>query len=329
MAMNMRTQGSFPGVSFALVTAVVLYVVAMLIGKSYGAAFFAIPFFVGLGAGFASQEKPYRNALIAFVLAVLLSVAFLREGVICLLFALPIFLPGLLAGAACGARVRGYAKTRAARRGGAAGILAFGLLAQGVDALSDDPSRHPQHVARAEIALASSPERVFQSLTSEPLRVEGRWQWFLRVGLPMPNELRVFAAERKVRLSFNHGAAFADITEFRANRALAFHVTRYLIDDPPFHITRLGRGPHYGLRTERVQDWLTLEEVRYELEPSASGGTLLRRETRWRRHLAPAFYFAWLQQTVMERGQQRLLEMIRRRVDVAPRSASGLEVAAR
>ena len=106
MAMNMRTQGSFPGVSFALVTAVVLYVVAMLIGKSYGAAFFAIPFFVGLGAGFASQEKPYRNALIAFVLAVLLSVAFLREGVICLLFALPIFLPGLLAGAACGARAR-------------------------------------------------------------------------------------------------------------------------------------------------------------------------------------------------------------------------------
>ena len=59
---------------------------------------------------------------------------------------------------------------------------------------------------------------------------------------------------------------------------------------------------------------LTLVRTRYRLVPLPSGATELRREVVWRRHLAPALYFAWLQQVVIQRGQDRLLELIRRRV---------------
>jgi hypothetical protein len=311
-----------------VITAVTLYVVAMLIGQSYSASFFAIPFFIGLSAGLFSKAHPYRDAFLSFLASALLSVVLLREGVVCLIFALPVFLPGVWAGAACGARFHRYAKSRAAQRNGLVGILALGFLTQVWEAWSDDPAHHPEHLARAEINLASSPERVFRALTDEPLRVSGRWQWFLRIGLPMPSEMRVLAPEQRVELKFNHGTAFADIREYRPNRVFAFQVTRYEIDDPPFHITRLGRGPHYGLRTERVQDWLTLEEVRYQLEPHGSGTRLIH-EIRWRRHLAPDFYFGWLQQTVIDRGQRRLLDFIRRRVDSAPVSGGPLHVAAR
>ncbi|MFZ5889439.1 MAG: hypothetical protein ACOY0T_00070 [Myxococcota bacterium] len=323
---NSKSAGDFPAVTSAVVAAVILYVVATLVGKSYGAAFFAIPFFIGLIAGLFSASHPYRDATLAFLAAILLSIGFLQEGVVCLLFALPLFIPGLFAGAACGARLGRYVKNRAQRRGAGAGILMLGLLAQAIDSLMDDPGRHPLHFAEASIDLAAAPERVFAALTAEPMRVNGRWQWFLRLGLPMPSELRLEPSQKRVVLSFNHGKAFADVSELRPGRAFAFHVTRYEIEDPPFHITRLGRGPHYGLRTERVNDWLSLESVRYRLEPTPNGGTRLVRELSWRRHLAPDFYFGWLQQTVMERGQRRLLEFIRGRVDGAPAQGSnGLE----
>ena len=54
---------------------------------------------------------------------------------------------------------------------------------------------------------------------------------------------------------------------------------------------------------------------RYRLEPAPGGGTRLTRDTSWRRHLAPAFYFGWLQDTIMRRGQDRLLELLRQRID--------------
>ena len=91
-------------------------------------------------------------------------------------------------------------------------------------------------------------------------------------------------------------------------------VERYQIRDLPFHVTRIGRSPDYGFRSERVEDWLTLLELRYSLAPAADGGTQLSRRTIWRRHLAPSLYFAWLQQTVVERGQRRLLELLREQV---------------
>jgi len=42
---------------------------------------------------------------------------------------------------------------------------------------------------------------------------------------------------------------------------------------------------------------------------------MLVRDVSWRRHLAPAFYFGWLQDTIMQRGQDRLLELLRQRIE--------------
>ena len=51
----------------------------------------------------------------------------------------------------------------------------------------------------------------------------------------------------------------------------------------------------------------------------ANGRSVLRRRIVWQRHLGPEPYFSWLQQTVMERGQARLLELIDERVQQAKR----------
>jgi hypothetical protein len=128
----------------------------------------------------------------------------------------------------------------------------------------------------------------------------------------------------RVRFDFSQGTAFARITRWQPGQELAYAVDGYDITDLPFHITRLGRGPDYGFRSERIEDWLTILDTRYTFTQTANGGTLLRRRIVWQRHLAPDVYFGWLQQTVMERGQLRLLELIRARL--APSSLGTREL---
>jgi hypothetical protein len=187
-----------------------------------------------------------------------------------------------------------------------------GAVAQVVDGAVDDRESHPLHVAEASIMVDASPDEVFALLTTGEMRVAPDWPWFLRIGLPMPERMLVEkpGPSGTIRFDFSQGTAFAGVTAWRPGHELRYAVRDYVIRDLPFHITRLGRSPDYGFRSERVQDWLTIDDTRYQMTPDG-GGTKLTRRIVWRRHLAPDLYFGWLQQTVMSRGQIRLLELIR------------------
>jgi uncharacterized protein YndB with AHSA1/START domain len=297
--------------------AVVLYCSWRAVGKSYSEAIFCSPFLVGIVVGLLSPRRPVRNGVYTILAALALAVVTLREGVVCTLFALPLVMPETVLGALCGATVRRHVHSRRARARVAAAIVLLGCAWQAIDGAVDDPARHPLHQADAAVQIAAPPERVFAALTARALTVESRWPWFLRVGLPMPSRFEIdrAAAGAPVRATFSQGVAEGHVTELVPGRSFSFVIDRYAITDLPFHITRLGRGPHFGLHPDRVDDWLTLVGVRYQLEPTGDGGTRLLRRVTWRRHLAPAFYFAWLQQAVMDRGQRRLLDLIRARVE--------------
>jgi uncharacterized protein YndB with AHSA1/START domain len=229
---------------------------------------------------------------------------------------LPLVVPETILGALSGATVRRYVRNRRWRIGIASALLLAGVGWQVVDGAIDNPARHPLHHAESTIVIDAPPDRVFAAIAGPSLTIDQRWQWFLRIGLPMPSRLEMDQSGlgAGVHATFSHGMAHGHVTEWRPGRALAYTIDRYDIDDLPFHITRLGRGPHYGLATERVDNWLTLVSTRYALEATPSGGTRLRRTVVWRRHLAPGFYFGWLQDQIMSRGQQRLLELVRERV---------------
>jgi len=302
-------------VALALGVACLLYTVACLVGRSYADAFFAIPFFVGFPGGAIYPPRPYRVSLFAFAAALLIAVLTLQEGVVCVLLALPLVLPVLLLGAFSGSMIVSRLRSRRARHGTVGLMIFVGASWQIVDALSDDPRRHPLHAAEAEITIEASPERVFALLTEGNLQIAPRWPWFIRIGLPIPQRMVVEkpGSGGRLRFDFDHGTALARVTTWNAPYELRYEVDSFTLHDPPFHITRLGRSPDYGFRSERVEDWLSIEDTRYVLSRTPSGGTLLYRRLMWRRHLAPDFYFGWLQQTVIERGQVRLLEGIAER----------------
>lgn len=314
-----RPLSGFHKVSAVLIGAfVLLYIASCLLTKGYGGAFFTIPIWVGFIAGMLYPKSPFMTSLYAMLLALGLSIVTLQEGVICVLFSLPILLPMLWIGAFVGSVVVRHVHSERARRSGALFALLLGFGSQVWARLTDDPAQHPVHVAQAEIAIDAPPQAVFELLTTRELRVASRWPWFIRVGLPMPERMKVEQARLggQVRFDFHQGSAFARVTGWQPGRELRYAIDSFKANDLPFHITRLGRGPDYGFRSERVEDWLTVRDTRYTLAPTASGGTLLRRRVVWQRHLAPDVYFGWLQQTVMERAQVRLLELLRDRANL-------------
>jgi hypothetical protein len=308
----------------AITASIVLYVLACALGGSYGSALFAIPVFTGFVCGALARSKPYLWAVAALGLSLLIAIVTLREGVVCIMFALPILGPQLALGTWLGSVLQRHARTQRTFRGFFWLMLALGAGWQVVDEELDDPVHHPQHLAQTEIEVDAPPTAVFAALTAPRLEVPNRWPWFITIGLPMPQAcvLEAPGPHGRFRLEFSQGTAFAHITRWREGSEVAFNVDRYEITDLPFHITRLGRGPSYGLRSERVQDWLTLGELSYRLEPTAHGGTRLIRRTTWRRHLFPSLYFGWLQQTVMNRAQNRLLELIKQRVEADARASA-------
>jgi len=305
--------------SAGLVTAVVCYGSAMTLTRSYAAATFCSPFFVGAIVGLFAYRRPVRSSLQTILAALLLAVVTLREGVVCCLMALPFILPVTILGAVCGAILRRHVRSRRARRRLGLLLVLACIGWQAVEGATDDPARHPVHVARSTVAIAAPPQRVFAALSGD-LEVRSDWPWFLRIGLPMPSRLTVQppGAGGQVTATFSQGVAHGHVTEWIPGRALAYAIERYDVTDLPFHITRLGRGPSYGLRPERVGDWLTIMDTRWELAPRAGGGTELRRQLTWRRRLAPAIYFGWLQQAIVQRGQDRLLQLVRERVEQPP-----------
>ncbi len=311
-------------VALGVACACVLYVTSSVLTRSYSEAFFATPLFVGFVVGLASSERPYRNAFLTLMLALTFSVLTLREGVICILFSLPILVPLTFVGAYTGHTARRWQRQRRARRqlGAAALLLAVGW--QAFDGATDDPAAHPLHSASLFVIVDAPPAAVFEQLTTTQLEVGGPWPWFLEVGLPIPRRLEVVrpGVGGSVRLEQSTGVGEGRITEWVPGETLEYRVDSYRVDDSPFHITRLGRAPDYGLRAERVGDWLTVERVRFDVAALPDGKTELLRTMVWRRHLAPHFYFGWLQQAIIERGQARLLAQLRQVLAERPRRSA-------
>src|SRR5690606_30980935 len=123
---------------------------------------------------------PYRSSLYALGIALLLSILTLQEGVVCVLFALPLLLPFVFSGTFVGASLRRFVRSRRARRASLGSLLLLGLGGQVVESYTSDPARHPRHVAVSERVIDASPEELFDLLTSEPVEVSRRWPWFVR-----------------------------------------------------------------------------------------------------------------------------------------------------
>ncbi len=289
-----------------------------MLDGNYVTPVFWSPYIIGFIFGVSSTHQAYRNTVVAYVAVVLVLLATFREGAACMAMATPLLLPLCLAGTFSGRLTGGIVKSRRARKTSA--VLVFLALGgwQAAAMALDDARTHPWHEVRAAIDVGTTPDGVFALLTDpRGLEIGGAWPKVLDVGLPIPERMVVQTPGENglIRFDFNHGKVEAKIVAWRPGRLLSFSPARFELDDPPFFHTRLGDGPHRGLKTERVTDWLTFGVLSYEIEPREGGGSRLTRVTRFQRHLFPSFYFENLQTAVIEAGSKSLLEKLGRRLE--------------
>jgi uncharacterized protein YndB with AHSA1/START domain len=282
---------------------------------AYGTAAFFMAFtFAGFIVGIASSAQQFRNAVVALVLCLVPLVLARLEGVVCIVMSLPLVLPELLLGAWLGFKVRKWAYLRERGRLGLM-ALAF-VLSAGWElqaGRTNDPAQHPLHRVETTLALRAAPDRIFAALQDiEVHRAPPAW---LRIGLPIPRHMRVVRPGLGGAVRFDHAnmTVDAEITAWEPGRHLAFRPIHYDIYDRPFFRTRLGSIP--GLKQDPVTDWMTFEEMSYDLTPLPDGGTQLTRTSLFRWHLFPDLYFGWLEPLVIRKGQAHLLECIREIVD--------------
>jgi len=319
-----RASGWWAACSVGLATAILLYATGRALTESYGEAFFAIAYFVGFATGIASPNRPWRNVTLVLLVALGLSIVTLREGVICVIFALPVIIPLTFLGTACGWLLRRWLRDRRARQAAGALSVAVAIGWQAIEGTADDPAKHPMHRVASSVDVNAPAQAVFDALTEASVNLDQGFPWFIEIGLPVPKRMRVEEPRLGGKITFvqSTGVVHGRITRWDPPRSFVFGIERYVLSDLPFHITRLGRSPDYGFRSERVEDWLTIREMTYTVEPIDERSSRLSRRVEWQRHLRPDFYFGWLQPFVMERGQQRLLQIIRTNIEARPTSAS-------
>lgn len=280
-----------------------------------GFFFFTAP--PGYVLGLFAPRRPYFALFVCYILSFVLLVGFFREGVVCMLMASPVLFSGMAVGAFLGQFTRRYL---ANRRQKIAASIAFLVVYHGgakIEKSMDDPSRHPWHLVQSSLKIEASPAQVFAMLTGPSLSLPNAWPSILYIGLPIPRSMQVTkpGPDGEVVMHFNHGRALASISSWQQNRSLAFVIKDYQLSDPPFFRTRLAVDQHYGLKTERVADWLSFGELRYDLEATSDGYTRLTRTNHFQRHLFPDFYFGWMQETIIKAGTDALLQHIKARCE--------------
>jgi hypothetical protein len=97
-------------ISLGVLATSFLYGIGICVEKSYTAGFFAAPLFIGFIVGALSLRRPFVNCWIVLGLSLLLAVATFREGVVCILFSLPLLVAEAMLGVACAWTARRYVR---------------------------------------------------------------------------------------------------------------------------------------------------------------------------------------------------------------------------
>ncbi len=329
------------GVMFAVIITWVLYCVISASTDQFSIVFFSFPIVLGFIIGVFALKRPYLSTSVAFVCLFAIIILTYHEGITCFVMSLPVLAPITFIGTFVGNTLRRWLKTRNQK---AVSVIVLVVLYRGAHHVDQQFRRnqpHPRHQVSAEILIKGKATQVFAAITGvapeqqglsaitpAPVELAGPWPTVMYLGLPIPQRLQITKINQKqlnqenkagnkgeLLLTFNHGVAHAQITEWSPPHDFAFTLDGIKLNDPPHFNTRLSGDNHFGFKTEKSEDWLTFGRLAYQLEMIGQDHVKLTRITEFTRHLFPDFYFGPLQEWVITQGSKRLLQQIQSKVE--------------
>jgi len=276
---------------------------ALLFSGWYGwTLFIVLPVLLGALASWVFRPKTAGGAAASGALAATAAAGSLlllgREGLICILMALPLAVPlGALGGWLAYIQA---GSSEVARRGGVAMLL---LLPAGIT--WDAHARPPVFAVRTAITIAASPEQVWKHVVAVSELPEPR-EWFLRAGLAYPKRARIEGSgPGAIRYcEFSTGPFVEPIEVWNEPRLLRFRVTG---NPAPMHEW----SPYARVLPKHLHGYLISRQGEFRLTRLPNQRTLLEGTTWYQHGLWPAEYWRWWSDAIIHRIHLRVLNHIR------------------
>ncbi len=280
-----------------------------------------VPFAVGwITSAAATPDRDYHwsrwifTPWFAVALTVLCALVTGIEGVICVIFAIPITLVFSSLGGVAGGLV---ARNRFLHRGTTTLCIAvFPIFLAAAEMQSSGPVH--LHTTQTSILIHAPAATVFHNIERVPAIApsELRPTWTHRIGFPLPVEATLdHEGIGGIRhASFEHGLLFIEtITAWETNRRIAFTIAADTAHIPPTtldeHVTIGGR-------------YFDVLNGEYRLEPLANGDILLHLSSQQRLSTDFNAYATLWSDAVMRNLQNSILEVVQHRCESAPLSAT-------
>jgi uncharacterized membrane protein YhaH (DUF805 family) len=308
------------GAGLALGLVMLSWAVAVLERYGFG-LFLGTPFGVGVATAFLFNRRypaSWRETmeLTGMTLLLLAGAAFLlgREGVVCLLMALPL---GLVVGVMGGAVGRAIA-LRGTRELTSA---ALALVALPLGAALEQPSATGRvlHEVRSAVVIAAPPAVVWQHVIAFRPMPEPTDLVF-RLGIAYPRSARIVGSGvGAVRYcEFSTGAFVEPVTRWEPGHRLTFDVVR-----SPAPLREL--AIHSGVAPPHLDGYLESRRGEFRLVPLSGGGTRLEGSTWYTLRMAPEGYWQLFGDYLIHRIHARVLQHIRREAERVAAEAISIE----
>jgi hypothetical protein len=229
---------------------------------------------------------------------------FAWEAVVCVVMALPIFLP--LATLGAGLAYVGYRAVgqHATRQQPLLLVMLLPYLVAPVEAWFEAPDS--LHVVTNSVVVEASPDAVWRQIVRVPEigREEQRYSVLHSIGLPRPVEATLsgqgIGAVRHA--SFEGGLVFVEtVNEWQDRRSLGFSIVRDPSSVPPEPLGAIG-GPLFDML-----------DGRYEIEPISDQRVILRLSSTHRLTTRFNWYAGLWTEPIMSELQRVILEVVKAR----------------
>jgi hypothetical protein len=248
---------------------------------------------------------------IASLLLALVPLLFAWEVILCVVMALPLFLPLATLGAGIAFVACRAIGENAARQQPLLLVMLLPYLVAPVEAWFEAPDS--LHVVHNTIVIEASPDAVWRQIVTVPTigREEQRGSFLYRLGLPRPVEATLagqgVGAVRHA--SFEGGLVFVEtVNEWQDRASLGFSIVRDQASVPPAPLGEIG-GPFFDML-----------DGRYEIEPISDQRVRLHLTSTHRLTTRFNWYAGLWTEPIMGELQRVILEVVKARSQVpAPR----------
>jgi uncharacterized membrane protein YhaH (DUF805 family) len=298
------------GAAYAMV------VLTVTVFRAYGLAlFFATPFVSAAVGGFllnrrshASEAATIGVTALTFVAAGGALLLFGREGLACLVMALPLALPIAILGALFGRHL--------AREDGSSGAPAIGAMLVLPLAVMLEPTHatgRVLHEVRTDVVIDAPAAAIWPHVVAfAPIREPLPLIFALGVASPQSAHIEGRGVGAVRYCEFSTGAFVEPITEWDPGRRLAFDVS-----SSPAPLREL--SPYGDIRPPHLDGYLRAKRGEFRLVPISSGRTRLEGRTWYELEMAPEGYWQLWTDALIHRIHRRVLTHIAAEVDAEHR----------